>query len=406
MTGSRGSLKRARKSMVRQMVDKDRGHAKVNKQRRIGLVTTPLVGDHAVRGIGFYTKRLFENLMLLTRREARDFEMVQVSGDDLIRPGTLGLSLLHYPFFDLFSPTLRVTGGLPTVVTIHDVIPLRFSDHYPPGIRGIINYYIQKKTLRRVKVVITDSETSKKDIVSYLGVQREQVKVVPLAPQFSLGKPVVEERRLSVRKKYRLPEKFVLYVGDVNSHKNIAGLVRACSKVEIPLVIVGKQAIEIERLLAEQSGAPGPMDLARKILGMPHPQLWHLLELKELFAMDSVIRLGFVPEPDLPAIYSLASVYCQPSFWEGFGLDPLEAISVGCPVVSADIPVLRELLGEAALYVDPADCQSIAEGIGKSLDPMMARRLARLGRKRAANYNWKKTARMTLDVYKESLAEK
>lgn len=366
---------------------------------KVGLVTTPMTSGHAVRGIGFYTRCLLENLKLLTKKKYGDFEIVSVSETDLEEGKTAGLSLVHYPFFDLFCPTLKVVDNIPTVVTIHDVVPLRFPEHYPPGVRGGANLFLQKQSLKRVRAVITDSEASKEDIVNYLGVPPEKITVVPLAPQFDPKRPISRRQKLSVRKGYNLPEKFVLYVGDINWNKNVLNLAKACRKAEVPLVIVGKQAKELDGLM-EGSRSSSLRDVLRSWLGRPHPELAHLSSLKDILEDEKVIRLGFVPGSDLPVIYSLASVYCQPSFWEGFGLGPLEAMTAGCPVVSSDTPALRELLGEAAIFVDPTDSLEIAKGIEKVLEPGEARRLVLLGRQRTKSFSWRRTAAWTLEVYK------
>lgn len=329
-----------------------------------------------------------------------------ISGSTLEKADRLSLSILHYPFFDLFSRTLKIFRKLPTVVTVHDVIPLRFPEHYPPGMQGTLSYYLQRWALRHTEAVITDSETSKRDIAHYLGVPEGNIHVVPLAPQFVSRGLFLRKRKNEVRDRYGLPSKFILYVGDVNWNKNVATLAMSCAKINVPLVVVGKQAKEISNLSLEKHSLRKPRDLIRGFWGYSHPQLAHLAELKRLFEGKGVIRLGFVPEVDLPVVYSLASAYCQPSFWEGFGLNSLEAIYVGCPVVSSDTPALKELLGEAAIFVDPANYLSVAEGIAKALKPRVAKRLATLGKKRAEAYSWRKTALMTMAVYQKICEQK
>ncbi|KKT76321.1 MAG: Glycosyl transferase group 1 [Microgenomates group bacterium GW2011_GWA2_44_7] len=372
---------------------------------KVGFIVSPLETAHATRGIGFYTNRLYTNLCLLTqKKEYRAFKVIPISNFDQLNSEQL--SVLHYPFFDLFRPTLKIPKGLSTVITIHDVTQLRFPQHYPAGIRGKQSLMLQTKALQSVKLVITDSYTSKKDITFYLKIASDRIQVIPLAPQFVLNERLFKSRGYQVKKKYKLPDKYVLYVGDVNWNKNIPGLIKACGQMQMPLVIVGKQAIEIDKLDRKVIHVSRPRDILRNLLGLPHPELAHVEELTRLFKSDLVIRLGFVPEPDLPVIYSLANVYCQPSFWEGFGLDPLEAITVGCPVVSSNTPALKELLGNAAVYVDPLNVDDIAQGIQSALNPAVSRRLTALGKARSCAYNWQKTAAMTLDVYNKVLETK
>jgi glycosyltransferase involved in cell wall biosynthesis len=368
---------------------------------KVGFITTPLASGHAVRGVGFYTKRLLETLQNLTKTPPNsDIEIIPMT--NVHRPSSTvhrPSSIVHYPFFDLFSPTLKMIDQIPTVVTIHDVTPLRFPEHYPPGVRGSLNFLRQKQSLSLAAAIITDSKTSKSDIIHYLNVPENKITVIPLAPQF-VETEVSKSTLRNIQKKYHLPPKFVLYVGDINWNKNILSLIRACRKINTPAVLVGKQAIEIDTLQPEKASPLRPKDLLRKLSGRPHPELIHLRDLKSLFKSDLVLRLGFVPEEDLPGIYALASVYCQPSFWEGFGLDPLEALAAGCPVVSSDTPALKELLQDCALYVDPQSVDDIAAGLAKALKSRPVEMVAK-GKQRASEFSWEKTATQTLEIYRQ-----
>ncbi|PJE68881.1 hypothetical protein COU96_02790, partial [Candidatus Shapirobacteria bacterium CG10_big_fil_rev_8_21_14_0_10_38_14] len=153
--------------------------------------------------------------------------------------------IVHYPYFDLFWLTLPIKKPKPTVVTIHDVIPLVFPQHFPLGIKGKIKFKIQKFSLKGVKAVITDSKNSKKDIANWLAYPKEKIYVIPLAPGKEF-RPITNRQSLvATKQKYQLPDTFVLYVGDVNYNKNIPGLIKAFDKLKTPfknlkLVLVGK----------------------------------------------------------------------------------------------------------------------------------------------------------------------
>jgi len=269
---------------------------------KVAIDTGPLTSGHSVRGIGVHTKFLVEYLEKIKELEVEtvDFKTADLSKYDIA----------HYPSFNPFFVNLPFKKKTKTVVTIHDLIYLIYPKHYPPGVKGEMKFILNKFLIRNADAIITISETSKKDIVRFLGVDPEKVFIIYLAPN-PIFKKIKDKSVLSkVAKKYGLPTDFVLYVGDVNYNKNIPGLIKACEIAHLPLVIVGKHALGIEE-----------KDLS-------HPELSHLREVVKNIRDDGkVMRLGFVPDEDLVAIYNLATVYCQPSFYEGFGLPILEAFS-------------------------------------------------------------------------------
>ncbi len=334
---------------------------------KIAIDVSPLTSGHKVRGVGFYTKNLIEALG--NKVKAVDFQTEDLTKYDII----------HYSYFDLFFHTLPIRKPAKTVVTIHDVIPLVYPIHYPPGIRGKLNFYLQRLSLQSVSEIITDTETSKKDICRFLSVQPDKVHVVYLAPR-EIFKKVEVKKQVFVKEKYNLPDRFVLYVGDVNYNKNIPTLLSACKLAKMPLVICGKQAKEIDGR------------------NLNHPELTHLKNVD----FDKVLRLGFVPDEDLVAICNLATLYCQPSFYEGFGLPVLEAFASGTPVVAAKTQALVEVAGGSALFADPKSSKDMADKITKiENDKSLRKSLISAGYERIKAFSWEKTARQTLDVYKK-----
>jgi len=358
---------------------------------RVAIDVSPLKTGHKFRGIGFYTERLTASLqkLIAVGSKYRDWQI------ELIENWKLKIGnfdLVHYPYFDLFFLTLPIKKHALAAVTIHDVIPLVFPEHYPKGLKGWFKFQVQKFSLKGAAAVITDSQNSKKDIVKYLGFSKDKIFVVPLAPGEDF-KPLAISHQLLVktRRKYFLPERFILYVGDVNWNKNIPGLVRACEKIEIPLVIVGKQA-------------------KRQDFDQTHPENKDLVWLQNkhrssiINHRSSIILTGFVPTKDLAAIYNLAAVYCQPSFYEGFGLPVLEAMACGAPVVCSKTSSLPEVAGGAAIFVDPKDIKSISQGIKHVIENEEVKETFRKKSiSRASQFSWKKTAEKTIGVYKKIL---
>lgn len=323
---------------------------------RVSLDTGAITTLDQNRGIGVYAGQLVKRLP----------KVVQVVNE---KP-----ELTHCLVFKLFSRPRRWVA--PTVVTIHDLIPLKYSKAYPPGIRGRLQWWYQKKQLQQVEGIITDSNASKQDIISFTGVPAEKIYTVYLAAD-EIFKP------MKVENKYKLPKKFVLYVGDLNWNKNVVALTKLCLELHYPLVVVGRQAVET----GYDHAHPETTELVRfQRLAKAHPK--------------KIIRLGVVAAKDLAAIYNLATVYIQPSRDEGFGLPVLEALSCGCPVLSSGKGSLPEITGKAALVFNRANLKSIWER------PDRRRQLAAAGLNQAKKFSWDKTVRQTVKIYETVIADR
>lgn len=327
---------------------------------KVGIHLGGFRGGHEVRGIGVHTSELVKALGKIKDKGVEVSEYKSGGKYDLI----------HYTVFKPFVFSLPFKKEAKKVVlTIHDLIPLIYPEHYPGGIKGNIVFLIQKLLIKKnIDAIITISETSKKDICRFLNIDPSKVHVVYLAPK-EVFKKISDNRLLDIiKEKYNLPDKFALYVGDVNYNKNVPNLVKACEIAKIKLVMVGKQAKEIEK---------GNLN---------HPELAHLKNVD----FSRVVRLGFVSDEELAAIYNLAEVSVQPSLYEGFGLPILEALACGCPVVASKIQTHVEIAEGLVTFVDPKSPEEIAKGIlnhGKA-------------GVHSGKYSWEKTAKETLEVYK------
>ncbi len=331
---------------------------------KVAIDTGPLTSDHKVRGIGVMTKELIEAL-------GKNIEAVDFSKTDLSK-----YDVVHYPYFHPHFLTLpKKKPSKKVIVTIHDLILLIYPKQYPPGVKGKLRFLEQKRRLKSVDAIITISETSKKDIVRFLRVNPDKIHVIYLAPKKIF-------KKLEIRKRYNLPKHFVLYVGDVNYNKNILGLTKACLLAKLPLVIVGKQA-------------------AKENFDRDHPENRSFAEFLNRYQDDlNIIRLGFVPDEDLVAIYNLATVYCQPSFYEGFGLPVLEAMACGTPVVASRIQAHVEVAGSAAIYANPKKPKDLADKIKKVVDNNTLReKLIKKGSRKAKEYSWRKAAKKNIKIY-------
>lgn len=349
---------------------------------KIAIDITPIKGDlkgHKVRGVGFYLEYLKRSFLEYYPENQYVFF---AQGEHIDKQ----VDLVHYPYFEPFFVSLPLIKRHKTVITVHDLTPLVFPQYFPAGIKGNLSWLVQKYNLQHVNGIITDSLASQKDIVKIAGVKKENVSVAYLAAaeEFKVSK---SSNYQVIKEKYKLPEKFLLYVGDVTWNKNIPRLIEAVKHVNIPLVMVGKALTENNF----DASNPWNRDLATVQLRIKDD--------------NRFIRLGFVPTEDLVALYNYATVFVMPSVYEGFGLPILEAMQSGCPVVTTKGGSLAEVAGEAAYFVDGYAVESIAKGIEKVYgDRNLRETLIKKGFEQAQKFSWEKTAEATIDAYKRALA--
>lgn len=349
---------------------------------RVGINVSPLYSASSLRGIGYYTKNLLSYLKNETNIEVQEFDKLSEIKDT---------QLIHYPWFDFYFHTLPIIRKYPTVVTIHDVIPLVFPKQYPPGFKGEVNFFLQKLALSSCKFIITDSLVSKRDIIKYLRIEENKVVAIPLAVD-SKYKILKDADLLKVKRKYNLPEQFLMYAGDANWNKNL------------PFLIEGfKQLIKIPEFNEAKLLLAGGVFL-KNVEDIEHPELQSLKifnkKIKEYQLENKVIRPGNVSDDELIAFYNLTTAYVQPSIYEGFGLPILQAFACGAPVVSSNSGSLSEVGGNAALYFNPANLnQFISILIELLQDRSLQHKLSKLGFEQAGKFSWERTIKKTVEVY-------
>jgi glycosyltransferase involved in cell wall biosynthesis len=349
----------------------------------IAINTAPLSGGHSVRGIGIYTKQLIDALKKF--ESAHTYSLItnnsQISKD---------VDIVHYPFFDPFYLTLPMRKKKPTVVTVHDVIPIINAQHFKRGVRGELKWRIQKLSLMGAIGIITDSENSKREIIEVTHISETKIQVVYLAPSEEILKITDRSVLEATRETHDLGKDYILYVGDVNWNKNIPGLLHAFSQVakldkKVRLILVGKA-----------------------FLNTNIPEVKHIDSLISSLGLGSRVRkLGYVSDVDLSGLYSLATCLVMPSFAEGFGLPILEAMKCGCPVVAARGSSLSEIAGPA-ITVSPEDPWDIARGIIRvlRLSSTNRRRMVSQGIAFARRFTWERVAHETLAVYHKTLRQR
>ena len=350
-------------------------------KHNIAIDVSPLNDGNSVRGVGYYTKNLVTSLQseLKTNPDFKDLQIKLVNNNSQL---LTDFSLVHYPFFDPFYPTLPLIKKIPTIITIHDLIPRLFRKHFPVGIRGELVWQRQRYLARLSDYIITVSHYSKYIIADLLKYPADQIYVTYEAAN-STFRPINDKILLSkIKTKYHLPDKFVLYIGDINWNKNVPGLVNACLSLKYPLVIVGSSAI---------SSVPD------------HPWTQDILWLQSQTS-PLIIKTGFVPTKDLPAIFNLATIYCQPSFAEGFGLPLVEAMQVGVPIVYSQETSLPEVMDYNGEMFNPYKDNSLETSLKKLWnDSELRNKYRRLSLNRSQFFSWRSTAIQTLTLYQQAL---
>lgn len=347
---------------------------------KIAVDVSPLTDDsaisHRVRGIGSYIENLKKSLVQFFPND----QYIFFSRGQSLK----NIDIIHYPYFEPFFLTLPLRKRYKTVVTVHDLTPFVFPKEFPYGYRGFLKWLVQKFSLKKADAVITDSECSRQDVIRIAKIPKEKVFTVYLAAEKEFKVIKDNAKFLQIKKKYNLPEKFALYVGDVTWNKNLPCLIKAIKKTNVPLVMVGKALLQKE---------------------FDKDNLWNkdLITVQNLIKNDKQITcLGFISTENLVLLYNMATAFVMPSLYEGFGLPILEAMQCGCPVIATKEGSLKEIAGDAAFFVDAYNIESIASGIEQVIkDKGLQRELSEKGLIQAKKFSWEETARKTMQVYKK-----
>lgn len=362
------------------------------------------------KGLGRYTQKLIEGLervdaenqyVIFLRREnwndylpkRPNFKKVLAPfhwytvKEQVMMPSAIArekVNLMHFPHFNI-----PVFYSRKFVVTIHDLILLRFPTKKATTL-GPLKYKIKElgyklaisRAIRKAEKIITVSNFTKQDIVNYFKTSPDKISVT----YEGVDLPEPDGQNQDVLKKYNISQPYILYVGNVYPHKNIESLLIALKKMDssnhqelkdLRLVIVCKHDFFLQRA-KEQAEKLG---IARK-----------------------VTFTGYVPDSDLGLIYKNAAVYVFPSFYEGFGLPPLEAMAQGVPVVSSQATSMPEIMKDAALYFNPGNPDEIVELVKSVVsDNNLRQKMAALGRELIKEYNWDTMAKETVGIYKNSV---
>lgn len=350
-------------------------------------------------GVSRYTSQLIKNLLKFDSKNQYTLFAGSIRQRDLIESfyqevktsqTKLKLSWLSPSLADILWnrfhlwPVERFTGRLDVfhssdwtqppskaakVTTVHDLTPIKFPQQHHPKIVKTHRrrlFWVKKQA----DMIIADSRSTKNDLVSTLGFKKDRIRVVYLAAS-KLFKPENDQKKVdSVLKKYQINSPFIFSLGTLQPRKNMPRLIKAFKKTR-------KKHSLLQLAIA---GSFGWGDKVKPVEG--------------------VNLLGFVPDEDLPAIFSAAKAFVYPSLYEGFGLPVLEAMQSGCPVITSNRSSLPEVAGKAAVYVDPESVDLIGKGISEVVgNSDLQKKMTQAGLKQSKKFSWKKTVKKTLEVY-------
>lgn len=383
---------------------------------RVGLDTSALddnFKNHSMRGIGRYVQELnryFHN---------KTFPNVSIGTFDhsVFRQRSLVSSLIEalpagrrtltqqvlYPLrlnkapltaFDVvhFPAHMDAPAWSPKkyILTVLDLIPLVLKDLYKadkPSWRFTFARFLEIRAIKNAALIVAISENTANDVHRLLAVPREKIVVTPLGVDAKFFEAALTEDREVLCRRYDISahRPIVLYVGGIDQRKNYIGLLESFSKL---------------LALSAQNKRPAPLlVMAGNIESdAQYPKL--LAHIKKLGLASDMAMLGFVEDKDLLQLYALSSVFFFPSLYEGFGLPPLEALAAGTPVVSSDRSSMPEVLGDAALMIDPQNTSQAAEKLFAVLhEPGLAQSLRERGKIQARKFTWASTGEQTLKAY-------
>lgn len=288
-----------------------------------------------------------------------------------------------------FNYGIPILSPCPGVLTVHDVIPLVLPDAFPEGLGGRLSWmkhWAQTwMATTQARSIMVDSHATAKDLARVMHTPASKHRVVPLGLDQPETSAVSHERIAACIARYGVQQPYLIYVGGMDHRKNLKGLLRAYSRLREqrpespPLVIVGDKIAQYSELEAFT---------------------------RQLGVDKSIAFPGYIPRQELWPILAGAEMLIYPSLYEGFGLPPLEAMACGTPVITSDTSSLPEVVGNAAILVNPRDETEIASSINRLLDDPSAREELRCrGRERAREFTWERYGEAVLNVYQQVIGE-
>ncbi|RJR31321.1 glycosyltransferase family 1 protein [Candidatus Parcubacteria bacterium] len=357
---------------------------------RIGIDIRSLA-EKNYSGIPFFTLNLLENLFKIDKENTYLLfcnSKGKAALPEFKHPNAKVLKF-NYPnkFFNLsmaffgFPKIDKLLGGLDVfilpnwlfysigdktrlVTVAHDLAFKKYPGFFSPKQRLWHRLINPKKIFKKSDRIVAISESTKNDLIKDLGITEQKIKLI--YPGITDSGNKINETTESVRKKYDLPENFILFVGTIEPRKNLSALISACRQLNLHVVVAGSLGYKAKSFLADKD----------------------------------IIYIGYVPESEKSALYSLAKVFVYPSFYEGFGFPPLEAALCGTPVICGCNSSLPEVAGDFAVMVDPYNVEELKNAINQVLTGNIKDHTQQIKERLLLKYNWQHAAQMFLEVIK------
>ncbi|MCD6109387.1 glycosyltransferase family 4 protein [bacterium] len=272
-------------------------------------------------------------------------------------------------------PALHNPNKIKVLMAVHDLIAFLYPENHNKK-AVLIEKLTLGQALKKIKKVLSVSENTKKDLINRFGVKESLIEIIHNAASDSFG--IIEKEECEILRKHKkLPKEFIFSVGTLEPRKNYETLIEAYSKIrayhpQVKLVIAGKNGWKSENIFKK---------------------------VKELKLENDVIFLGYVTENELAKLYNLATIFAYPSLYEGFGIPPLEAMKCGCPAITSNTSSLPEVVGDAAILVNPNSTEELKNTLHKLLStPSLRENLKNKGLEQYKKFSWKTSARKLLAI--------
>jgi len=356
----------------------------------------------SISGVENYTLNLLDNLLTLDKKNsyilfynswngkvAGDFHFINSHTkrtgipnkilNIALKTNFVSLEKLIGPFDCLFMPNLNqfsISSSAKLAITVHDLSPMVTPEFYNTTRRIWHRFLNYKKAFARANVIFAVSEYTKHDIMRLCNIAENKIKVIYPGLDHAIFNPEISvESQRGARNKYSLPGDFILFLNTIEPRKNLSNLVKAFDLLDsdVHLVIAGRK-------------------------GWKYRSIFNDIRKSKKFA--KIHYRGYIPESEKPAFIKLARCLAYPSFYEGFGFQPLEAMACGVPVVVSQVTSLPEVVGEAAVLVNPYDVLSIASGLKQALqNDRLREMLIGKGLEQSKKFKWQYTAGKVLETF-------